>query len=68
MTGHFAPCRPRNTGTAGSSLGGLVSLYALLSAPDVFGFAGVFSPAFWWTERAIFSYVKETPFAGGRIL
>jgi predicted alpha/beta superfamily hydrolase len=56
-----------HTGTAGSSLGGLVSLYALLAAPEVFGFAGVFSPAFWWTERAIFSFAREAPFTRGRI-
>lgn len=32
---------------AGSSLGGLVSYYAMLRYPDVFGKAGIFSPAFW---------------------
>lgn len=32
---------------AGSSMGGLVSYYAALTQPGVFGKAGVFSPAFW---------------------
>lgn len=32
---------------AGSSMGGLISLYAILKYPKVFGGAGVFSPAFW---------------------
>ncbi|MFT3843544.1 MAG: alpha/beta hydrolase-fold protein [Lacibacter sp.] len=32
---------------AGSSMGGLISLYAVIKYPDVFGGAGVFSPAFW---------------------
>jgi predicted alpha/beta superfamily hydrolase len=32
---------------AGSSLGGLISYYALLVHPEVFGKAGVFSPSFW---------------------
>lgn len=32
---------------AGSSMGGLISFYALLRYPKVFGAAGVFSPAFW---------------------
>lgn len=32
---------------AGSSLGGLISYYAMLKHPDVFGKAGVFSPSFW---------------------
>ncbi|HVG40523.1 MAG TPA: alpha/beta hydrolase-fold protein [Chitinophagaceae bacterium] len=32
---------------AGSSMGGLISFYAILKYPKVFGGAGVFSPAFW---------------------
>lgn len=32
---------------AGSSMGGLISLYAVLKYPAVFGGAGIFSPAFW---------------------
>lgn len=36
-----------NTSIAGSSMGGLISLYAVLKYPKVFGNAGVFSPAFW---------------------
>jgi predicted alpha/beta superfamily hydrolase len=32
---------------AGSSMGGLISLYAILKYPKEFGGAGVFSPAFW---------------------
>ena len=36
-----------NTLIAGSSMGGLISYYAMLKRPDVFGRAGVFSPAFW---------------------
>jgi predicted alpha/beta superfamily hydrolase len=32
---------------AGSSMGGLISLYAMLKYPKKFGNAGVFSPAFW---------------------
>lgn len=39
-------CR-KNTFIAGSSMGGLISMYALLKYPRVFGGAGVFSPAFW---------------------
>lgn len=46
-----------NTGIAGSSLGGLVSLYAILKYPDVFGRAGIFSPALWFAP-AIHSYVR----------
>ncbi|RYZ20963.1 MAG: alpha/beta hydrolase [Chitinophagaceae bacterium] len=36
-----------DTYIAGSSMGGLISMYAILHYPDVFGGAGVFSPAFW---------------------
>ena len=38
---------PKNTGVIGSSMGGLISLYAALKYPKTFGVAGVFSPAFW---------------------
>lgn len=37
---------PANTGTAGSSLGGLISLYFSYQHPETFGKAGVVSPAF----------------------
>lgn len=36
-----------NTAIAGSSLGGLISMYAIAEYPDIFGSAGIFSPAFW---------------------
>ncbi|HEX4878022.1 MAG TPA: alpha/beta hydrolase-fold protein [Chitinophagaceae bacterium] len=37
----------QNTFIAGSSMGGLISMYAILRYPKVFGGAGIFSPAFW---------------------
>ena len=36
----------KNAFTAGSSMGGLISLYAVLKYPDVFGGAGIVSPPF----------------------
>ena len=36
-----------STMIAGSSLGALISYYAILKYPAVFGKAGIFSPAFW---------------------
>lgn len=45
-----------NTYIAGSSMGGLISLYAVLKYPKVFGGAGIFSPAF-WTAKGIDSTV-----------
>jgi predicted alpha/beta superfamily hydrolase len=47
-----------HTGVAGSSLGGLISLCALFKHPDVFGFAGVVSPALWWAKRRVFSFMR----------
>jgi predicted alpha/beta superfamily hydrolase len=41
-----------NTMIAGSSMGALLSYYAMLQQPNVFGKAGIFSPAF-WTAPAI---------------
>jgi predicted alpha/beta superfamily hydrolase len=37
----------KHTWIAGSSMGGLISFYAGLYYPDVFGGLGVFSPSFW---------------------
>lgn len=36
-----------HTFIAGSSMGGLISMYTVLKYPKVFGRAGIFSPAFW---------------------
>lgn len=55
------------TGMMGSSMGGSISLYGLLTRPDVFGFAGVMSPAFWWSEGTIFELVESLAYTGGRI-
>lgn len=47
----------QNTFIAGSSMGGLISMYAILKYPKVFGGAGVFSPAFWVGPK-IFDDIK----------
>ena len=52
-----------NTAIAGSSMGGLISLYAVLKYPRVFGAAGVFSPAF-WVAPAIFEDIRAR---GGKV-
>lgn len=39
-----------NTGIMGSSLGGLISHYAIYEYPEVFSKAGIFSPSYWWGE------------------
>ncbi|MES2656387.1 MAG: alpha/beta hydrolase-fold protein [Bacteroidota bacterium] len=45
-----------NTAIAGSSMGGLISMYAMVKYPNVFGKAGVFSPAFWFSD-SLYSYI-----------
>ena len=46
-----------NTGLAGSSLGGLVSLAIGLDSPEVFGKLGVLSPSVWWDRREILTRI-----------
>lgn len=41
----------KNTAIFGSSLGGLLSFYAVIKHPEVFGKAGVFSPSFWFSNE-----------------
>jgi metallo-beta-lactamase class B len=50
----------RDTGIMGSSMGGLISLYAALKYPDVFGRAGVFSCACWIARSHVFTYARHT--------
>ena len=44
---------PENTGLGGSSLGGLISLYAALSMPGIFGHLLLESPSLWVANRRI---------------
>ena len=55
------------TGIAGSSMGALISLYAFFERSDIFGFAGVMSPALWYGRRQIYDYLTGQPHVGGRI-
>ena len=48
-----------NTGIMGSSLGGLISLYACIRHQDIFGRAGVLSPSLWFTDD-IYDFVSNT--------
>lgn len=49
---------PGHTGICGSSLGGLISLYAVFARPDVFGRGAAVSPTLGWADRAVFDYVR----------
>jgi predicted alpha/beta superfamily hydrolase len=48
-----------HTALAGSSLGGLISLYIASKYPDRVGMAGVISPALWWDERRLLADVAK---------
>ncbi len=49
---------PENTGLAGSSLGGLISLAIAFQYPQIFGKVGVLSPSVWWDKRCILDDVR----------
>ena len=56
-----------HTGILGSSMGGYISLYGFLAHPDIFGLAGVFSPAFFFGKDAIFPFAEKQVFNPGKI-
>lgn len=53
--------------TAGSSMGGLISFYALMKYPRKFGGAGVFSPAFWVTPQLFKAIPAEAKKVKGKV-
>lgn len=40
----------KNTAMMGSSMGGLITHYAIHNYPDVFGKAAIFSPSYWYSQ------------------
>jgi predicted alpha/beta superfamily hydrolase len=48
------------TSIAGSSMGGLISFYAITQHPEVFGAAGIFSPSFWVSPNSFTDGAKFT--------
>jgi predicted alpha/beta superfamily hydrolase len=56
---------PAHTAIIGSSMGGLISDYAIRRHPAAFGRAGVLSPAYWTAEPAIYGYAATHPLAPG---
>ncbi len=49
-----------NTAICGSSLGGLLSAYAGITQPQVFGLLGVLSPSTWWDNDWIVGEVQAS--------
>ncbi|MCU1278919.1 MAG: esterase [bacterium] len=52
-----------HTGILGSSLGGLISAYAGVKRPDVYGIVGAMSPSTWWNNGVIIGDVGGMPSA-----
>lgn len=58
---------PQHTGILGSSMGGLISLYAWLAYPWTFGLGGAMSPSLWIARQEVFSHVRRAPFNEGKL-
>ena len=56
-----------NTSILGSSLGGLISLYAFFLRPSPFGRAAVMSPSIWFGGRRILDFVEQARHVRGRL-
>jgi predicted alpha/beta superfamily hydrolase len=56
-----------NTSIMGSSLGGLISLYAFLTRRETFGQVGLMSPSLWFGDGKIFDLVEKAPKIPGKI-
>jgi predicted alpha/beta superfamily hydrolase len=58
---------PDQTGIAGSSMGGFISLYGFFRHPEIFSFVGAFSPALWVAMPRINEFIRHAPYNSGRI-
>jgi len=57
----------RHTAIMGSSMGGLISSYAISRYPQVFGGAGIFSPAYWLAPQVFADTEAHPPPATARL-
>lgn len=55
------------TGVVGSSMGGLISLYALTAYPHVFGLGGILSPSLGWSRGRMLELVEAGKLPRGRV-
>jgi predicted alpha/beta superfamily hydrolase len=68
VDGEFRTRRERQaTGVLGSSLGGVISLYAFFRHADVFGLVGALSPALGFAGGAMLDFLARQPRVGGRV-
>ncbi len=58
---------PEHTGVGGSSMGGLISLYAGIQHANVFGKLMIFSPSLWIYTKIYDDVLKDNAFAGTKI-
>lgn len=49
-----------NTAIMGSSMGGLISQYAIFQFPHIFSKAGIFSPSYWYSEQSYIQAASRT--------
>jgi predicted alpha/beta superfamily hydrolase len=56
-----------STTILGSSMGGLLSLYAYFRFPSVFGRAGVMSPSIWFGQGMIVDFIRHARAPRGRL-
>lgn len=64
----FRTARDRDrTGILGSSLGGLLSLFALFEHPRTFGLVGALSPSALFADGALLTYLLGQPYVPARI-
>lgn len=57
---HYRTISDRESiGVMGSSLGGLISYYGVVYYPELFGLAGILSPAYWIDQKLLSKTVKS---------
>lgn len=65
---HFRTLPDRaNTGIGGSSMGGLISLYAAMRHPDVYSRLLIFSPSLWVSPKLPYEFLNDALTFHGRI-
>ncbi|MDX1913871.1 MAG: alpha/beta hydrolase-fold protein [Saprospiraceae bacterium] len=65
---HFRTLPDRaHTGIGGSSMGGLISIYAGILFPEIFSKFMIFSPSLWAAPKVYFEPVRFSPFSQTRI-
>ena len=57
----------KDTGIGGSSLGGLIALYATLTRPNEFGFGMALSPSIWFSFGKLFTLARKAKPGTARI-